>query len=46
MAEHDHEHGTMDMKVQEQTFNSFVSFVTKTTIVILLILVVMALFFR
>jgi len=44
MAEH--EHGTMDTKVQEKTFDGFMSFVTKCVIVILLILVVMLIFFR
>lgn len=44
MAEH--EHGSMDIEVQEKTYAGFMSFVTKSTIVILLILVVMAIFFR
>ncbi len=44
MAEH--EHGSMDIDVQEKTFNGFMSFVTKSVIVILLILVGMAIFFR
>ena len=42
----DHEHGSMDIKEQEKTFDNFMSWVTKTTIVILVILVVLALFFR
>lgn len=44
MAEH--EHGTMDIKAQEKTFDGFMSFVTKSVIVILAILVLMALFAR
>ncbi|MGB3246445.1 MAG: aa3-type cytochrome c oxidase subunit IV [Sulfitobacter sp.] len=44
MAEH--EHGSMDSKVQEDTFNGFVSFVTKTVIVILVVLVLMLVFAR
>ncbi len=44
MAEH--EHGSMDTKVQEDTFNGFMSWVTNSVIVILAILVVMAIFFR
>ena len=42
----DHEHGSMDIKDQEKTFDAFMSFVTRTTIVILVILVAMAVFFR
>lgn len=44
MAEH--EHGSMDTKVQEDTFNGFMSFVTKTVVVILVLLVLMAIFIR
>jgi hypothetical protein len=44
MAEH--EHGSMDIEVQEKTYAGFMSFVTKSVIVILLILVGMAIFFR
>lgn len=44
MAEH--EHGSMDIKTHEKTFDGFLSFVTKTVIVIIAILVIMALFFR
>ncbi len=44
MAEH--EHGSMNTDVQEKTFDSFMSFVTKTVIVILVLLVIMAIFFR
>ena len=42
----DHEHGSMNIEVQEKTYEGFMSFVTKSVIVILLILVVMAIFFR
>ncbi len=42
----DHEHGSMDTKVQEKTFADFMSFVTKTCIAILVLLVLMALFIR
>ncbi len=44
MAEH--EHGSMNIEVQEKTYAGFMSFVTKSVIVILLILVGMAIFFR
>ena len=44
MAEH--EHGSMNVEVQEKTFDGFISFVTKSTIVIVAILVIMAIFFR
>lgn len=42
----DHEHGSMNIEVQEKTYEGFMSFVTKSVIVILLVLVVMAIFFR
>lgn len=41
MAEH--EHGKMDISVQEKTFDSFVSIVTKSTIAIIVFLVLLAL---
>lgn len=41
MAEH--EHGKMDVSVQEKTFENFVSIVTKTTIAIIVFLVLLAL---
>lgn len=44
MAEH--EHGSMDFKSQEKTFDGFVSFVTKSVIFIVVLLVLMALFIR
>ena len=39
----DHKHGEMDTTAQEQTFNGFVGFVTKTVIFILVFLVFLAL---
>lgn len=44
MAEH--EHGSMNIEVQEKTFDGFMSFVTKSVVVIIAILVIMAVFFR
>ncbi|XDA99300.1 aa3-type cytochrome c oxidase subunit IV [Sulfitobacter sp. LCG007] len=44
MAEH--KIGEMDISAQEQTFDSFMTFVTRTVIVILLILVGLAVFFH
>ena len=41
MAEH--KHGTMDITVQEKTFASFVTFVTRGAIVIIVALVLLAL---
>ena len=38
-----HVHGSMDIKVQEKTFERFITVVTKTTIASILILVFMAL---
>lgn len=42
----DHEHGSMDFKDQEKTFDGFVSFVTKSVVFILVLLVLMAIFIR
>lgn len=42
----DHEHGSMDISVQEKTFAGFMSWVTRTVIVILVLLVLMAIFIR
>jgi len=42
MAEH--EHGSMDINVQEKTFDGFMTFVTRSVVVILAILVLLALF--
>lgn len=42
----DHEHGSMDFKAQEKTFDGFMSWVSKTVIVILVLLVLMAIFIR
>ena len=44
MAEH--KHGSMDIEVQEKTFDGFMSFTTRSVVVILFILVVLAVFFR
>ena len=38
----DHKHGEMDITVQERTFASFVSWITKMTIGILVFLVLLA----
>ncbi len=38
-----HEHGSMDIKVQEKTFEGFISVVTKTTVASIIVLVFMAL---
>jgi len=38
----DHKHGEMDIEVQEKTFNSFMSMVTKGSIVIIVALVLLA----
>ena len=38
-----HEHGKMDIKVQEETFAGFVTFTTRAVIVILAAVVFMAL---
>ncbi len=44
MAEHEHSgQGGMDITVQEKTFASFITFVTRAVIVILLLVIVMAL---
>lgn len=42
MAEH--KHGEMDIKVQEDTYAGFATFVTRATIAILVALVLMAIF--
>ncbi|MGB7240558.1 MAG: aa3-type cytochrome c oxidase subunit IV [Sulfitobacter sp.] len=42
MAEHTH--GEMDTKVQEKTFEGFMSFTTWSVIIILAIIVLMAIF--
>jgi hypothetical protein len=41
MAEH--EHGSMDISVQEKTFDGFIKFVTRTVIVIIALLLFIAL---
>ena len=40
----DHKHGEMNIETQEQTFEGFMRFTTKTVIVILLIIIGMAIF--
>lgn len=39
----DHKHGSMDTKVQEDTYNGFISFVTKTVVVIIVAVILLAL---
>ncbi|RYG90448.1 aa3-type cytochrome c oxidase subunit IV [Loktanella sp. IMCC34160] len=41
MAEH--KHGSMDITVQEKTFNGFITFTVRTVIVILVAVVLLAL---
>lgn len=41
MAEH--EHGSMDITVQEKTFNGFMTFVTRSVIIIIVALILLAL---
>ena len=38
-----HSHGSMDITVQEKTFNGFITWVTRTTIVIIVSLILLAL---
>lgn len=38
----DHKHGEMDIKVQEKTFDGFMSMVTKGTIIIIVALILLA----
>ncbi len=42
MAEH--KHGTMDIEVQEKTFETFMKFVVRGAIVVICILIFMAIF--
>ena len=42
MAEH--KHGSMDITVQEKTFEGFINFVIRTVIVILCLVIFMAVF--
>lgn len=44
MAEQEHEHGSMDISVQEKTFDGFMSMAGKTVVVILVLLVILAIF--
>ena len=39
----DHEHGNMDIRVQEKTFEGFITFVTRAVIVIVVLVIFMAL---
>ncbi|WP_296417065.1 aa3-type cytochrome c oxidase subunit IV [Pseudooctadecabacter sp.] len=39
----DHKHGEMDIKVQEKTFEGFMSMVTKGTVIIIVALIFLAL---
>lgn len=39
-----HEHGTMDIEVQEKTFAGFVTFTIRTVIIIFIVLILLALF--
>lgn len=41
MAEH--KHGSMDITTQEETFNGFVTFVTRSVVVIIVALILLAL---
>ena len=38
----DHKHGEMNIEVQEKTFDSFITWVTRTTIGIIIFLVLLA----
>lgn len=38
----DHKHGEMDIKVQEDTFAGFITFLTRSTIVIIVALLFLA----
>ena len=40
----DHKHGTMDTKVQEKTFEGFLSWMTKGAIACIAVLIFMAIF--
>lgn len=41
MSENKHEHGTMDISVQEKTFSSFIRFATNTVIVCAVFLILL-----
>ncbi len=43
MADAKHQHGKMDTKVQEKTFEGFINIVVKSTVVCIIVLVFMAL---
>ena len=38
----DHKHGSMDIKVQEDTYNGFISFVTKAVVAIIVAVILLA----
>ncbi len=42
MADEKHEHGTMDIEVQEKTFEGFMRWVTNGTIVVILLIILLA----
>lgn len=44
MADEKHEHGTMNIEMQERAFDGFMRWVTNGTIVIIVVLILMALF--
>lgn len=37
-----HEHGKMDIKAQEDAFNGFISFMTRSTVVVIIALILLA----
>ncbi|MEM9709577.1 MAG: aa3-type cytochrome c oxidase subunit IV [Pseudomonadota bacterium] len=44
MADDKHEHGKMDIEVQEKVFEGFIKWVVYGTVVILVVLIILALF--
>ena len=40
----DHEHGTMNIRVHEKTYENFIKFTTRSVIVILFLVVILAIF--
>ncbi len=40
----DHKHGTMDSSVQEQTYNSFITFITRSSIALVFVALFLAVF--
>lgn len=45
MADHNHKHGEMDIREQENTFNGFVRFLTNSIIACLVVVAILAIFF-